>query len=144
VSIAEIAAEMENDRRESVMKLAQDHDVSAKTVHATLHNDLPLSRSRPDWRSNCFTRERRRSDPERDRRSQRWSPRLFNYIGQRSHCWCMGQGRRAISPVSVSISRPPWRSWRGYEKWRTGERRQGAPAIVRALGKTYGHRRVLR
>ena len=71
VSIAEIAAEMENDRRESVMKLAQDHDVSAKTVHATLHNDLPLSRSRPDWRSNCFKRERRRSDPERDRRSQR-------------------------------------------------------------------------
>jgi hypothetical protein len=70
VSIAEIAAEMENDRRESVMKLAQDLDVSAKTVHATLHNDLPLSRSRPVWQSNCFTRERRRSDPERDRRSQ--------------------------------------------------------------------------
>jgi hypothetical protein len=43
VSIAGIAAEMENDRRESVMKLAQDHDMSAKTVHATLHNDLPLS-----------------------------------------------------------------------------------------------------
>jgi hypothetical protein len=48
VSIAEIAAEMENDRRESVMKLTQDHDVSAKTVHATLHDDLPLSRSPPD------------------------------------------------------------------------------------------------
>ncbi len=57
VSIAEIAAEMENDRRERIMKLAQDHDKSAKTVHATLHNDLRLSRSPPDWRSNCFTRE---------------------------------------------------------------------------------------
>jgi hypothetical protein len=29
VSIAGIAAKVENDRRESVMKLAQDHDVSA-------------------------------------------------------------------------------------------------------------------
>jgi hypothetical protein len=47
VSIAGIAPEVENDRRESVMKLDQDHDVSAKTVRATLHNDLPLSRSRP-------------------------------------------------------------------------------------------------
>ncbi len=47
VSIARIAAEVENDRRESVMKLAQDHDVSAEMVHGTLHNDLPLSRSRP-------------------------------------------------------------------------------------------------
>jgi hypothetical protein len=37
VSIAGIVAEMKNDRRESVMKLAQDHDVLAKTVHATLH-----------------------------------------------------------------------------------------------------------
>jgi hypothetical protein len=32
VSIAEIAAEVENDRQESAMKLAQDHDVSDKTV----------------------------------------------------------------------------------------------------------------
>jgi hypothetical protein len=42
VSIADIAAEVENDRRESVMKLAQAHDVSVKTVHATLHKDLPF------------------------------------------------------------------------------------------------------
>jgi hypothetical protein len=40
VSIAGIATEVENDRQESVMKLAQAHDVSAKTVHAILHNDL--------------------------------------------------------------------------------------------------------
>jgi hypothetical protein len=33
---AEMAAEMENDRRESVRKLAQAHDVSARTVHAAL------------------------------------------------------------------------------------------------------------
>jgi hypothetical protein len=56
VSIADIAAEVENDRRESVMKLAQAHDVSVKTVHATLHKDLPLSESRPAKRSNFFKR----------------------------------------------------------------------------------------
>ncbi len=39
VSIARIAAEVENEHRESVMKLAQDHDVSAKMVHGTLHSD---------------------------------------------------------------------------------------------------------
>jgi restriction endonuclease len=42
-----IAAKVENDRRETVMKLAQAHDVSAKTVHATLHKNLLLSGSQP-------------------------------------------------------------------------------------------------
>jgi hypothetical protein len=56
MSIADIAAEVENDHRESVMKLAQAHDVSAKTVHASLHKDLPLSGSWPAGRSKCFTR----------------------------------------------------------------------------------------
>jgi DNA-binding transcriptional regulator YhcF (GntR family) len=31
-----MAAEIENDRWESVRKLAQDHDVSARTVHGAL------------------------------------------------------------------------------------------------------------
>ncbi len=43
VSIDGITAEVENDHQESVMKLAQAHDVLAKMVHATLHKDLPLS-----------------------------------------------------------------------------------------------------
>ncbi len=70
VSIADITAEVENERQESVMKLAQAHDVSVKMIHATLHKDLPLSGSRPAERSNCFTRRRRRSDPEFAKRSQ--------------------------------------------------------------------------
>ncbi len=56
VSIADIASEVENDRHESVMKLAQAHDVLVKMVHATLHKDLPLSGSRPAKCSNFFTR----------------------------------------------------------------------------------------
>ncbi len=47
MSIPDIAAEVENDSRESVMKLAQAYDVSVKTVHATRHKDLPLSGSQP-------------------------------------------------------------------------------------------------
>ncbi len=47
VSITDIAAEAENDHRESVTKLAQGHDVTIKTVHATLHKGLPLSGSQP-------------------------------------------------------------------------------------------------
>jgi hypothetical protein len=42
---------------------------------------------------------------------------------------------RVISPASASISRPSRRSWRRYEKWRTGERRRGAPAVVKACEK---------
>jgi hypothetical protein len=56
VSIDDITAEVENDRRESVMKLSQAHDVLVKMVHANLHKDLPLSGSPPAERLNCFTR----------------------------------------------------------------------------------------
>ncbi len=42
VSIADIATEVENNLRESVMKLTQAHNVSVKMVYATLHKDLPL------------------------------------------------------------------------------------------------------
>jgi hypothetical protein len=56
VFIADIAAKVENDRQESVMKLAQANYVLAKTVHAILHKDLLLSGSRPAERSNCFMR----------------------------------------------------------------------------------------
>ncbi len=81
MSIADIAAEVENDRCESVMKLTQAHDLLVETVHATLHKDLPLSGSRPAERSNCFTKRQRRSDPECARRSQRWPPQLFDHLG---------------------------------------------------------------
>jgi hypothetical protein len=48
-SIADIAAEVENDQQESVMKLAQTHDRSAQTVHATLYKDLQLSKKSARW-----------------------------------------------------------------------------------------------
>jgi hypothetical protein len=43
VSIADIAAKVENDRRESVMKHAQAHDVSVKTVHCRFQEVGQLS-----------------------------------------------------------------------------------------------------
>ncbi len=54
VSITDIAAKVENEHRESVMKLAQAYNVLVKTVHATLHKDLPLSGSQPAEQSNAL------------------------------------------------------------------------------------------
>ncbi len=42
--IAEIAAELENDRRENVRKLSQAYDVSARTVYAALMRTAKLSK----------------------------------------------------------------------------------------------------
>ncbi len=44
VFIADIAAEGENDRRENVRKLAQAHDVLARTVYAALMRAAKLSK----------------------------------------------------------------------------------------------------
>ncbi len=41
---ADIAAEGENDRRENVRKLAQAHDVSARTVYAAVMRTAKLSK----------------------------------------------------------------------------------------------------
>ncbi len=45
--IANIAAKVENDWRESVRKLAQAQDVLVKTVHAALMRTYSSQRSRP-------------------------------------------------------------------------------------------------
>ncbi len=39
---ADSAAEVENDRRESVRKLAQSHDMTARTVYAALMRKVKL------------------------------------------------------------------------------------------------------
>jgi hypothetical protein len=44
-----MAADMENDRRENVRKLAQAHDVSAKTVYAALMRMAKLSKKSARW-----------------------------------------------------------------------------------------------
>jgi histone-lysine N-methyltransferase SETMAR len=47
--VAEIAAEIESDRRVTVRKLARAHGVSTRTIHATLHGDLHLSKKSARW-----------------------------------------------------------------------------------------------
>ncbi len=44
-----MAAEVENDRRENVRKLAQAHDMSARTVYATLIRTAKLSKKSARW-----------------------------------------------------------------------------------------------
>jgi hypothetical protein len=134
VSIAGIAAKVVNDRRESVMKLIQAYDLSAKTVHAILHKDLLLSVSRPAERSNCFTRSRRWSDPECDRRAQRRSPWLFDYLGQHSHCWYIGRPgvKRELAGLSLNqeASQKELEGVRKMARRQTSLRRSGGSKIV--------------
>jgi hypothetical protein len=42
--VADIATEVESDRRVTVRKLARIHGVSTRTIHATLHVDRNLSK----------------------------------------------------------------------------------------------------
>ncbi len=44
LSIAYIAAKVENEWRESVVKLVQAHGLSSIMVHDTLHKDLQFSK----------------------------------------------------------------------------------------------------
>ncbi len=48
-SIADIAADVENDRQKSVRKLAQAYDVLTLTVHATLCTYLELPKKLARW-----------------------------------------------------------------------------------------------
>ncbi len=48
-SIANMAAEVEIDRRENVRKLAQAHDVTARTVYAALMRTAKLSKRSARW-----------------------------------------------------------------------------------------------
>jgi hypothetical protein len=48
-SIADMAAEVENDQRENVRKLSQPHDVSARMVYAALMRTAKLSKKLARW-----------------------------------------------------------------------------------------------
>jgi hypothetical protein len=53
--IANLAAELENERRENVRKLAQALDVSARTVYAALMRTAKLSKKSGRWVKKQFS-----------------------------------------------------------------------------------------
>jgi hypothetical protein len=55
--IADSAAEVENDWQESVRKLAQAHDVMARTVYAALMRTEKLSKRSARWVNKWFSLE---------------------------------------------------------------------------------------
>jgi hypothetical protein len=57
VSIADMATELENDRRENVRKLAQALDVLAKMVYAILMRTAKLSNKSARWVKKRFSLE---------------------------------------------------------------------------------------
>jgi hypothetical protein len=54
--IANSAAEVEKNQRDSVRKLAQSMKVLATMVHTTLHKDLQLSKKLARWLPKLRTR----------------------------------------------------------------------------------------
>ncbi len=54
-AITSMAAELENDLRENVRKLAQALDVSAKTVYAALMRTVKLSKKSARWVKKQFS-----------------------------------------------------------------------------------------
>jgi hypothetical protein len=57
VFIADMAAKLEDDRQENVRKLAQAHDVSARTVYAALMRTAKLSKKSARWVKKRFSLE---------------------------------------------------------------------------------------
>ncbi len=69
VSISDIAAEVENDRRESVMKLAQAHDVSVKrftllVTRICLFQEVVQLSAQTSLQGDCFAPSPRRPSEE--------------------------------------------------------------------------------
>jgi histone-lysine N-methyltransferase SETMAR len=55
--IADVAADIENDRRVTVKKLAHAYGVSRRTIHLTLKNDLNLSKKSARWVPKLLTED---------------------------------------------------------------------------------------
>ncbi len=53
--IADVAADIENDRRAALNKLARAHGVSKRTINLTLIHDLNLTKKSARWVPKLFT-----------------------------------------------------------------------------------------
>ncbi len=93
IFITNIAAEVENVWRENVMQPKK----SARWKIKLLYEE-----TKKEWSRTCQA-------------AQRQLPWLFDYLRQRSHCWCVAKGQRVRWLASASSRRPPRRSWKGYE-----------------------------
>jgi hypothetical protein len=63
-SITDITAEVENDQQESVMKLAQAHEMLAKIIHSALHKDLQLLEKSTRWVTKMLYEEMKKGKSE--------------------------------------------------------------------------------
>ncbi len=127
-SIADMAAEVENDRQENVRKLAQAHDVSARTVYAALMRTVKLSKRSARWVHKRFSLEMKKQGFRTCEAPKRWRPQFFDSLRLCSHCLRGGRGQRVSWPSSLSLRRPPRRAEMGVRKiawWRTSPRRSG-------------------
>ncbi len=123
-----MAAKVENDWWENVRKLAQAHDVSARTVYAALMRTAKLSKKSASWVNKRSSLKMTKELFRTCERPKQWRPRFFDSLRHRSHCLRGGQGRRESWPTSFSLRRPPRRDRMGVReiaRRRTLPRRSG-------------------
>ncbi len=115
--IADMAAEVENDRRENVRKLAQAHDVSARTVYAALMRTAKLLKKSARWVNKRSSLEMKKELFRTCEAAEAMAvPRFLDSLRHRSRCLRGGRGQRESWPASFSLRRPPIRTEMGYEK----------------------------
>jgi hypothetical protein len=61
--ITDVAAQVANDRRVTVRKLVEAHGVSTRTIQATLHEDLHLSKKSARWVPKLLNQEMKNETP---------------------------------------------------------------------------------
>jgi hypothetical protein len=55
--VTDVAAQVANDRRVTVQRLPEAHGVSTRMIHATLHEDLHLSKNSTRWVPKLLNQE---------------------------------------------------------------------------------------
>ncbi len=121
-----MAAEVENDQRENVRKLAQAHDVSARTVYAALMRTTKLSKKSARWVNKRSSLEMKKELLKTCEAAEAMAAAIP--WQSESHFLRGSRGRRESRPASFSLRRPPRRDGMGVQEiaWRrTLPRRSG-------------------
>jgi hypothetical protein len=127
-----MAAEVENDWRENVSKLAQAHDWSTKIVHAILHKDLKLSKKSGRWLPKLADKEMKN---ERVRVCEAFVAMIAVVpwqSWQHFHCWWVDRKYVKSELTDINLSEEvssKGLGW-GYEKSQGRGLRRDAPALL--------------
>jgi hypothetical protein len=111
-----MATEVENDQRENFRKLAQAHDVSARTVYAAVMRTAKLSKKSARWVNKQSSLEMKKELFRTCEVAEEMAATILDSLRHHSHCLGGGRGEvRAGWPHSCSGGLLEEMGW-GYEK----------------------------